>query len=169
MWLAAAALLAASDGQAPGRLGLTAELDVPAATVLRIFSDVGRYPSIFPAIKRADVRSRSPGRSVSFIEVEFPWPIGPRWLLAETTVAGDRIRWRRLEGTLKRFEGSLQASDIAAGRSKAIYDAIVDPGWVAPGWLSGWLEARVIEGVLAETRRYLRDHADDVAQRTSAR
>jgi len=170
VWLAAAALLAAGGAQAdPGRIALTADLDAPAARVVRILSDVSRYPLIYPAIKRAEVRERSPGRSISHIEIEFPWPIGSRWLVAETSTAGERIRWRRLDGTIRRFEASLVARDVSAGRSRATYDALVDPGWAGPGWLSGWLEARILEGLVSETRRYLRDQADEVAASTSAR
>jgi hypothetical protein len=124
---------------------------------------------MFPAIKRVEVRHRTVGRLLSYAEIEFPWPIGPRWVLAETLTTGDRVRWRRLEGSVRRFEGVLKVSEVAAGRSRIVWDATVDPGWAASGWLANFLGNQAIEGLVADARRYLRDHPEALAQRTSAR
>ena len=145
------------------------DLDATAAAIVRLFANVTRYPDIFATIKRVDIRSRTPARSVAYVEAAFQWPLGDRWVQLETVVTGDRVRWRRMDGSIRRFEGSLVATDLPAGRSRVIYDAIVDPGWAAPGWLTAWLESRVEDALVADTRRYLRDHADEVAERPSAR
>ncbi len=160
VWLAAAAFLAVSDLTAPERLAVSGELDAPPGAVVRLFADVEKYPQIFSAIKRAEVRSRTGNRSVAFVEVAFPWPIGPKWLLAETNTAQDRVTWRRLEGSVRQYEGSLQLTELPGGRSRASFDAVLDTGWSGtPGWLTSWMQGRVLAGILSDTKRYVRNHA----------
>lgn len=159
VWLAAA-LLAAGGSAGPERLAVSGDLDAPPAAVVRLFSEVERYPQIFAAIKKAEIRSRTGNRSIAFVEIAFPWPVGPRWLLAETSAEQDRVVWRRLDGTVRRYEGSLQVTELPGGRSHATFDALVDAGWSdAPGWLSNLLQGHVMNQILADARRYVRQYA----------
>lgn len=159
VWLAAA-MLAAGGGPGPERLAVSGDFDAPPGRVVRLFSEIERYPHIFAAITRAEIRSRTGNRSVAFVEVAFPWPIGPRWLLAETNAEQDRVTWRRLDGTVRRYEASLHVAELPGGRTRATYDAVVDAGWSAtPGWLSSLLQGHVMNQILADAKRYVRQYA----------
>lgn len=155
---AAAALLAVGGGSVSERLAVSGDLDAPPSAIVRLFSEVERFPKIFPAIKRAEIRSRTGSRSVAFVEVAFPWPIGPKWLLAETNAAQDRVTWRRLEGSVKHYEGSLQVSELPGGRSRARFDAQVDPGTGTPVWLTNLVHGQVMNAILADAKRYVREN-----------
>ena len=167
--LLAALLAATGDGPITDRLSLTADLDAPAAAVVRLFAEVDRYPRVFPSIKRADIKRRKPGQSTAYVEIDFPWPIGPRWLLGEVQATADRVTWHRLEGTFRRYDGSLRVVGLAGGRSRVTYEAVVDPGIPAPVFIAEWMQGRVLVEILADARRYLRDHAEELARSTSAR
>lgn len=159
VWLAAA-LLAAGGSPGPDRLAVSGDLDAPPGAVVRMFSEIDRYPQIFPAITKAEIRSRAGNRSVAFVEIAFPWPVGTRWLLAETSAEQDRVTWRRLDGTVRRYEGSLQVAELPGGRSRATFDALVDAGWGGtPGWLSNLLQGHLMNQILADARRYVRQNA----------
>lgn len=158
--VAAAVLLAVADGNGSERLAVSGDLDAPPGAIVRLFSDIERYPKIFPAIKRADVRSRTANRSVAFVEVAFPWPIGPKWLLAETNAAQDSVTWKRLDGSVRHYEGSLKVAELPGGRSRATFAAVVDPGWTGtPGWLTTLIQGQVMQAILSDAKRYVRENA----------
>jgi hypothetical protein len=111
-------------------------------------------------------------QSCRIVEPDYPIPPNSRWeqlkidfhmaffsiktmLVNENTVeAPNFLRWKQVRGDAKVNEGYYRIISITSGAQLIVYDALVDPGGLIPGFVKTW----VVENTLPDLITALRDH-----------
>jgi ribosome-associated toxin RatA of RatAB toxin-antitoxin module len=77
-----------------------------------------------------------------YSHLEFPWPANNRWYIVkvvndETSAGQNRYRnsWTLVAGNLKENSGEWLLEPFGAGKTKATYRLLTDPGGAIPGFL----------------------------------
>ncbi len=139
-------------GTALGVLG--APIDKAFATL----TDFGRYSQYYTGIPKSQVRRQSGSESQVYLVIDFPWPMADRWALLEFKVdePGRKFEWRRIGGTVRRYEGEARFAPWPGNRTVMEFDAMIDPGFAfLPQWLLGYFTAQSLPGVVSGPRDYL--------------
>ena len=72
----------------------------------------------------------------------------------KTIEAPNYLRWKQVRGDAKVNEGYFRIISITPGTQLVVYDALVDPGPLIPGFVKAW----VVKNTLPEVIVALRDH-----------
>ena len=136
----------------------TGLIGAPIDKVWTIMTDFGSYSRYYTGIPRSQMRRRL-GRSVQahFI-IEFPWPMPNRWLIQEFDLYPEQhtVTWKRLDGTVKRFDGAFKFTAWGRDRTLMQYVAVIDPGFsLMPSWLLSYFTAQSLPGVVSGPRDYM--------------
>jgi hypothetical protein len=126
-----------------------------------VLEDCGKSPPVMPFLQ-----------SCTVVEPDHPLPSNRRWELlnidfrmlffnSKTTLVNERtieapnyLRWKQVRGDAKVNEGYFRIISIAPGTQIVVYDALVDPGDLIPGFVKRW----VVKNTLPEVITALRDH-----------
>jgi hypothetical protein len=126
-----------------------------------VLENCGKSPPIMPYLQ-----------SCRIVEPDYPIPPNSRWeqlkidfhmaffsiktmLVNENTVeAPNFLRWKQVRGDAKVNEGYYRIISITSGAQLIVYDALVDPGGLIPGFVKTW----VVENTLPDLITALRDH-----------
>jgi hypothetical protein len=111
-------------------------------------------------------------QSCTIVEPDHPLPPNRRWeqvkidfrmlffstktmVVNEKTIeAPNYLRWKQVRGDAKVNEGYFRIISITPGTQLVVYDALVDPGPLIPGFVKAW----VVKNTLPEVIVALRDH-----------
>ncbi len=126
-----------------------------------VLENCGKSPPIMPYLQSCRV-----------VEPDHPLPPNSRWellkidfhiaffsiktmLVNEKTIeAPNSVRWKQVRGDAKVNEGYFRIISITSGTQLVVYDALVDPGPLIPGFVKTW----VVENTLPDLITALRDH-----------
>lgn len=138
-------------------------IDAPPEVVYPIYTDFESYPELFKAARSSEIVKREGNVWTCRVVMDFPWPLGSRWVTNFTYMdpAKTAFTFKKFEGTVKIYEGSLEVIPEPNGRSRVIYAAKVDPDLPVPAWLVNFISANYFPMTVQRVR-------DKVAHRTSA-
>lgn len=111
---------------------------VPAEQVFRVVTDYQRYPEFAPRISSAQVVDRQGDRRTWVrLQTDLPWPVSDAWVYAQfeheaLADGGYRIRFWQLEGSMKRYEGTILIEpwvqyDDGGGECSVTYELVAEP------------------------------------------
>lgn len=131
-------------------------VEAPPEETFRVYADFANYERIFGLTESQVIRQEGNTVQGRFV-LDFPWPLGRRWTVNETTLEPERnqFTFRRRDGSFKVYDGSLQVFPEPPRRSRVVYTARIDPALPVPPWLVRWAQERVFPDVIRNVRSFL--------------
>lgn len=145
------------------RLMIVGQVEAPASAVFHAYTDYQHYPQIF-RLKSARILRREGDTLNVNVYMDFPWPIGERWVTNETQLQPERYSfvYRRIDGSVLEYTGSLQIVPKGPTKCQVYYIAKVDPGIpFIPRWLMDRLQETAFPDSIRDVRDYLRHRPSD--------
>lgn len=130
----------------------------PPDRVFALMTDFDRYRHFYQGMPKSETRRRDGRNVVAYFMLEFPWPMPRRWTVNEFQVdrEGRSFTWKRLDGTVKRYDGMARFSGWPGKRTLMQFEALMDPGFgFLPTWLLSYLTAQSLPGIVSGPRDYL--------------
>jgi len=117
----------------PGRaMGL---VNAPADVVAEVIGSIAEYKAFVPRC----TGSRRVKANAFVVELELPWPVNRTWAYVQLerrqSKAGQFLRWRMLNGTLKSYEGLAWIQPLDKDRTVLTYQMLAVPHTAAPDGL----------------------------------
>lgn len=137
-------------------------IEAPAAKVYKAYTDFDRYAEIFNVRDTRIVRKDEATFNIRAV-LSVPWPVGERWVANETRLAPDDYSfvYRRAEGSIVEYTGSLKVVSRGADSSQVYYVAKVDPGIpLMPTWLLNRFQESMLPSSIQCVRDYLKRNQD---------
>lgn len=145
------------------RLLVVGQIQASAAAVYHAYTDYEHYAQIF-GLKSSKVLQRDGNTLDVNVTMDFPWPIGERWVTNETDLQPDRyaFTYHRIDGSIKEYVGEIKVVPLGEHRCQVYYTAKVDPGIAfLPYWLIDRLSATAFPDSIRDVRLYLKQHPED--------
>ncbi|MBU6428155.1 MAG: SRPBCC family protein [Cyanobacteria bacterium REEB65] len=142
-------------------------VNAPPSRVWDVLTDFADYDHIYTGIKRSEIRGRTGNTLFGYFLLEFPWPLPERWTLNETRLHPGHLAfdWDRVDGTVKRYEGSLELYPWENNKTRMVFRALMDPGLnFVPGWLVDYVASTTLPGIIQGARDYLARTANSGTQ-----
>lgn len=137
------------------------QIEAPAETVFKAYTDFEHYPEIFNLKESRIVRHEGDTFNVRAILL-VPWPVGERWVTNETRLLPDySFVYKRADGSILEYSGSLKVVSKGPSLSQVYYVAKVDPGIpFLPTWLLNRFQESMLPSSIQSVRDYLKRHQD---------
>jgi ribosome-associated toxin RatA of RatAB toxin-antitoxin module len=100
------------------RIARSAIVECSAEAFYALVEDVESYPSFLPWCAAAEVRERSPGKTVATLTLAAKG-VRQAFTTENTNVAGRSIDMRLVEGPFRRFAATWRFTPLSAGAAKA--------------------------------------------------
>lgn len=134
------------------------EVDASAADVYRLTTDFKNYARIYDSIDSVHVEPETDQVVEATFCLRTPWPLPWRTVTTLTRLDPDHFafRWRRTAGSMRIYEGRMQAEPLDDHHCLVFYSARVDPGfgWL-PGWFVTWGQGYVLPSIIRAIRQTL--------------
>lgn len=134
----------------------------PPAKVWALLTDFADYDRVYTGIKRSEVRGRVGNIVLGYFLLDFPWPLPRRWTLNETYLdpAHLTFSWKRIDGTVKRYQGSLHLYPWHQNQTRMVFRAVMDPGLAfVPGWFIDYVSLNTLPAIIQGVRDHVRQEA----------
>ena len=121
-------------------------------------TDFDMYQSFYTGMPKSETRKRDGQNVVAYFSLVFPWPMPQRWTLNSFEVdrAGRSFKWKRTDGSIRRYEGAARFSEWPGRRTLMQFEASMDPGFTfIPNWLLAYLTAQSLPAIVSGPRDYL--------------
>ncbi len=126
-----------------------------------VLENCGKSPPILPYLKSCRVvdadRPLGPDRRWELLEIDFRmfcFSTKTTMVNEKTIEAPNYLRWKQVRGDTKVNEGYFRVISITPDTQVVVYDALVDPGPLVPGFVKTW----VLKNTLPDVIKALRDH-----------
>jgi len=122
---------------------VTGLVDAPPEVVYPIYTDFESYPELFKSARSSDVLKRDGNVLTCKVVMDFPWPLGSRWVSNYTYLDPENtsFTFKKFEGSVRLYEGALKVLPEGNSRSRVVYTAKVDPALPVPAWLVNMISA----------------------------
>jgi ribosome-associated toxin RatA of RatAB toxin-antitoxin module len=112
-------------------------IDATPEEVFRVATDYGKYHDFMPKVTSSTVKESTRDHALVELTAELRWPAGSSRVVARYTqqkLAGEiyRVRFEKVDGTLKQYVGSLYIEPFAPGKTAVTYELVAEPDTVAP-------------------------------------
>jgi ribosome-associated toxin RatA of RatAB toxin-antitoxin module len=136
---------------------VTGLIDAPPDVVYPIYADFESYPELFKTAKSSDILKREGNVLTCKVVMDFPWPLGSRWVTNHTTMDPENtsFTFKKFDGSVRIYEGSLKILPEGNGRSRVVYAAKVDPALPVPAWLVNMISANYFPMAIERVREKL--------------
>lgn len=133
---------------------VTGLIAAPPEVVYPIYSDFGSYTELFKSTRSSEVIKRDGDLLTCKVVIDFPWPLGTRWVTNHTTMDPETtsFTFRKFEGTVRVYEGALKILPEGKSKSRVIYTAKVDPDLPLPAWLINVVQAHYFPMAIQRVR-----------------
>lgn len=139
------------------RFCIVGNIDAPADVVYQVYSDFDHQKDVFSAYSQATVLARHDNIVDSRLAIDFPWPLGQRWMVNEATTHADErvITSKRLQGNFSAWEDYLKILPVSARQSRVVYEGLVDPNLPLPAWLLNFIQGQTAPTTITDVRDYI--------------
>lgn len=121
----------------------------------------GKSPPIMPCLESCEILNPTsplpPNRRLELLRIRFHllfFSIDTTMINEETMEAPNYLGWKQVRGEAKVNEGHFRIIPVGPQTQILVYDTLVDPGPLVPGFVKTW----VVENTLPDVIRALRDH-----------
>jgi len=149
-------------GEPIKRTLVTGLIDAPPEMVFPIYTDFESYPELFQSARSSEILKRDGNVLTCKVVMVFPWPLGSRWVTNTTYLdpANTSFTFKKVEGSVRIYEGALRVLPEGTGRSRVIYTAKVDPALPVPAWLVNMISANYFPMAIERVRDKVEKSAD---------
>lgn len=132
-------------------------IGAPPEMVFPIYTDFASYTELFESTRTSEVLRHEGNLVFCKFIIDFPWPLGSRWISNQTTMIPDSqaFTFKKHEGTVKVYEGALKVLPEPHNRSRVVYTAKIDPDLPLPAWLVNMVQAHYFPNVIHRVRERL--------------
>ncbi len=134
------------------------EVAASAADVYLLTTDFKNYARIYDSIASVQVEPQTAREVEATFQLRTPWPLPWRTVTTLTRLdpAHFAFRWRRTAGSMRLYDGRMQADPLDDHHCLVFYSARVDPGfgWL-PGWFVTWGQGYVLPSIIRAIRQTL--------------
>jgi uncharacterized membrane protein len=136
------------------RTMVTGLIDAPPEVVYPVYTDFESYPELFKTARSSDVLKREGNVLTCKVVMDFPWPLGSRWVSNYTYLdpANTSFTFKKFEGSVRLYEGALKVLPESRSRSRVVYTAKVDPDLPVPAWLVNMISAHYFPMAIQRVR-----------------
>ncbi|MGC8493281.1 MAG: SRPBCC family protein [Syntrophobacteraceae bacterium] len=149
-----------------GKSGVhVAIIGVVHASVRSVWDEIencGKSPPIMPTLESCEILKPNsplpPNRRLELLKIRFHlffFSINTTLINEETMEAPNYLGWKQVRGEAKINEGYFRIISVGPKTQIVVYDTLVDPGPLVPGFVKTW----VVENTLPDVIRALRHHA----------
>ncbi len=132
-------------------------IDAPPEVTYPIYADFESYPELFQSARSSDILKREGNVLTCKVVMDFPWPLGTRWVTNHTFLSPEStsFTFKKVEGSVKVYEGALKILPEGKSRSRVVYSAKVDPDLPLPAWVINMVQARYFPMAIERVREKL--------------
>jgi ribosome-associated toxin RatA of RatAB toxin-antitoxin module len=140
-------------------------IDATPEEVFRVATDYAKYRDFMPRVTESNVKESARDHALVELTAELRWPAGTSMVTARYThekLPGEiyRVRFDMVNGSLKKYLGSLYIEPFAPGKTAVTYELVAEPNTLAP-------KSAINRGVKRSTANFvhaLRQRVNDLHQ-----